>query len=191
MPHAGIPLDNQWERWPRITYALLVQCWVGPEHSAAITCRQGSRLRRLGRRGERRVLAQPGRAGHWPAGPLTGVVRPFYCVLCVSAVQWEYISSGAADSNHSCSENDYVGSAHSAQSTVSLYEPATAPPTLEKPLRGDPGALGHCRELSPHHVFGDTAHAGRGVEAAIGAGHHASRVTDRSPRHGRGAHRAG
>jgi hypothetical protein len=22
MPHAGIPLDNQWERWPRITYAL-------------------------------------------------------------------------------------------------------------------------------------------------------------------------
>jgi ribosomal protein L37E len=30
MPRAGIPLDNQWERWPRITYALPVQCWVEP-----------------------------------------------------------------------------------------------------------------------------------------------------------------
>ncbi len=37
MPHAGIPLDNQWERWPGITYALPVQCWVGPHHSAVIT----------------------------------------------------------------------------------------------------------------------------------------------------------
>jgi indole-3-acetate monooxygenase len=37
MPHAGIPLDNQWQRWPGITYALPVQCWVGPHHSAVIT----------------------------------------------------------------------------------------------------------------------------------------------------------
>jgi indole-3-acetate monooxygenase len=37
MPHAGIPLDNQWSRWPGTTYALPAQCWVGPHHSAVIT----------------------------------------------------------------------------------------------------------------------------------------------------------
>ena len=37
MPQIGIPLDNQWGRWPGITYALPVQCWVGPHHSAVIT----------------------------------------------------------------------------------------------------------------------------------------------------------
>jgi indole-3-acetate monooxygenase len=37
MPHAGIPLDNQWSRWSGTTYALPVQCWVGPHHSAVIT----------------------------------------------------------------------------------------------------------------------------------------------------------
>jgi indole-3-acetate monooxygenase len=37
MPHTGIPLENQWQRWPGITYALPVQCWVGPHHSAVIT----------------------------------------------------------------------------------------------------------------------------------------------------------
>jgi indole-3-acetate monooxygenase len=37
MIHAGIPLDNQWARWPGITYALPSQCWVGPHHSAVIT----------------------------------------------------------------------------------------------------------------------------------------------------------
>jgi alkylation response protein AidB-like acyl-CoA dehydrogenase len=37
MPHAGIPLDNQWKRWPGVTYSLPVQCWVGPHHSAVIT----------------------------------------------------------------------------------------------------------------------------------------------------------
>jgi alkylation response protein AidB-like acyl-CoA dehydrogenase len=37
MVHAGIPLDNQWERWPGVTYALPTQCWVGPHHSAVIT----------------------------------------------------------------------------------------------------------------------------------------------------------
>ena len=35
--HAGIPLDNQWSRWPGITYQLPTQCWVGPHHSAVIT----------------------------------------------------------------------------------------------------------------------------------------------------------
>ena len=40
-----------------------------------------------GRPGERRVLAQPGRAGDRPAGPLTWVVWPFSGVLRVSAVQ--------------------------------------------------------------------------------------------------------
>jgi len=37
MPHAGIPLDGQWERWSGVTYALPVQCWLGPHHSAVIT----------------------------------------------------------------------------------------------------------------------------------------------------------
>jgi indole-3-acetate monooxygenase len=35
--HVGVPLDNQWDRWPGITYALPSQCWVGPHHSAVIT----------------------------------------------------------------------------------------------------------------------------------------------------------
>jgi alkylation response protein AidB-like acyl-CoA dehydrogenase len=37
MVHAGIPLDNQWNRWPGISYALPAQGWVGPHHSAVIT----------------------------------------------------------------------------------------------------------------------------------------------------------
>ena len=37
MVHAGVPLDNQWERWPGVTYKLPAQCWVGPHHSAVIT----------------------------------------------------------------------------------------------------------------------------------------------------------
>jgi alkylation response protein AidB-like acyl-CoA dehydrogenase len=37
MVHAGVPLDNQWSRWPGVTYALPSQCWVGPHHSAVIT----------------------------------------------------------------------------------------------------------------------------------------------------------
>ena len=37
MPHAGVPLDNQWSRWPATTYQLPTQCWVGPHHSAVIT----------------------------------------------------------------------------------------------------------------------------------------------------------
>ena len=37
MVHAGVPLDNQWSRWPGITYAMPAQAWVGPHHSAVIT----------------------------------------------------------------------------------------------------------------------------------------------------------
>jgi alkylation response protein AidB-like acyl-CoA dehydrogenase len=37
MVHAGAPLDNQWSRWPGVTYALPSQAWVGPHHSAVIT----------------------------------------------------------------------------------------------------------------------------------------------------------
>ena len=37
MPQIGIPLENQWARWPGVTYQLPVQCWVGPHHSAVIT----------------------------------------------------------------------------------------------------------------------------------------------------------
>jgi alkylation response protein AidB-like acyl-CoA dehydrogenase len=36
-PHVGMPLDNQWDRWPGITYALPSVVWVGPHHSAVIT----------------------------------------------------------------------------------------------------------------------------------------------------------
>jgi alkylation response protein AidB-like acyl-CoA dehydrogenase len=37
MVHAGAPLDNQWDRWPGVTYSLPTQCWIGPHHSAVIT----------------------------------------------------------------------------------------------------------------------------------------------------------
>ena len=37
MVHAGAPLDNQWKRWPGLSYALPAQAWVGPHHSAVIT----------------------------------------------------------------------------------------------------------------------------------------------------------
>jgi alkylation response protein AidB-like acyl-CoA dehydrogenase len=37
MVHAGVPLDNQWKRWPGVPYALPAQAWVGPHHSAVIT----------------------------------------------------------------------------------------------------------------------------------------------------------
>jgi alkylation response protein AidB-like acyl-CoA dehydrogenase len=37
MIHAGIPLDNQWSKWPGISFALPSQCWVGPHHSSVIT----------------------------------------------------------------------------------------------------------------------------------------------------------
>jgi len=36
-PHIGMPLDNQWARWPGLTYALPSVCWVGPHHSSVIT----------------------------------------------------------------------------------------------------------------------------------------------------------
>src|SRR5215471_868785 len=37
MVQAGAPLDNQWKRWPGVTYALPTQAWIGPHHSAVIT----------------------------------------------------------------------------------------------------------------------------------------------------------
>ena len=37
MIHAGAPLDNQWSKWPGLTYQLPAQCWVGPHHSSVIT----------------------------------------------------------------------------------------------------------------------------------------------------------
>lgn len=37
MPHMGIPVDNQWNRWPGTTYQLPSVCWVGPHHSSVIT----------------------------------------------------------------------------------------------------------------------------------------------------------
>jgi alkylation response protein AidB-like acyl-CoA dehydrogenase len=37
MVHTGALLDNQWQRWPAVTYALPAQAWVGPHHSAVIT----------------------------------------------------------------------------------------------------------------------------------------------------------
>ena len=37
MIHAGAPLDNQWSRWPGLTYALPAQAWVSPHHSSVIT----------------------------------------------------------------------------------------------------------------------------------------------------------
>jgi alkylation response protein AidB-like acyl-CoA dehydrogenase len=37
MVHAGVPLDNQWKRWPGVSYSLPAQAWVGPHHSAVIT----------------------------------------------------------------------------------------------------------------------------------------------------------
>jgi alkylation response protein AidB-like acyl-CoA dehydrogenase len=36
-PHVGVPLDNQWDRWPGLTYALPSVAWVGPHHSSVIT----------------------------------------------------------------------------------------------------------------------------------------------------------
>jgi len=37
MYHAGAPLDNQWSRWPGLTYALPSVAWVGPHHSSVVT----------------------------------------------------------------------------------------------------------------------------------------------------------
>lgn len=34
--HAGIQLENEWSRWPGLTYQLPGQAWVGPHHSAVI-----------------------------------------------------------------------------------------------------------------------------------------------------------
>jgi alkylation response protein AidB-like acyl-CoA dehydrogenase len=34
--HAGILLENEWSRWPGVTYALPGPSWIGPHHSAVI-----------------------------------------------------------------------------------------------------------------------------------------------------------
>ena len=34
--HTGALVLNEWGRWPGVSYALPVQCWVGPHHSAVI-----------------------------------------------------------------------------------------------------------------------------------------------------------
>jgi alkylation response protein AidB-like acyl-CoA dehydrogenase len=35
--HAGAPLDNQWSRWPGMSYALPSFAWVGPHHCSVLT----------------------------------------------------------------------------------------------------------------------------------------------------------
>src|SRR5215831_14953934 len=45
MPQIGIPLENQWSRWPGLTYQLPVQCWVGPHHNALIDLAGGKQPR--------------------------------------------------------------------------------------------------------------------------------------------------
>jgi alkylation response protein AidB-like acyl-CoA dehydrogenase len=37
MVHAGAPLDNQWSRWPGISYTLPSFAWVGPHHCSVLT----------------------------------------------------------------------------------------------------------------------------------------------------------
>jgi alkylation response protein AidB-like acyl-CoA dehydrogenase len=37
MDHPPGQLDNQWSRWPGISYALPVQTWLGPHHCSVIT----------------------------------------------------------------------------------------------------------------------------------------------------------
>jgi alkylation response protein AidB-like acyl-CoA dehydrogenase len=37
MIHAGVPLDNQWAKWPGTTFQVPSQCWIGPHHSSVIT----------------------------------------------------------------------------------------------------------------------------------------------------------
>jgi len=59
MPQIGIPLENQWARWPSLTYQLPVQWRVGPHHSAVITG-IARRHRRADRAGWRQAAAQPG-----------------------------------------------------------------------------------------------------------------------------------
>jgi indole-3-acetate monooxygenase len=34
--HAGLQLDNEWSRWPGLTYQLPGNAWIGPHHSAVI-----------------------------------------------------------------------------------------------------------------------------------------------------------
>ena len=36
MVHAGVPLDNQWKRWPGVSYSVPAQAWVGPRDVDAL-----------------------------------------------------------------------------------------------------------------------------------------------------------
>jgi len=69
MPQLGIPLENQWARWPGVTYQLPVQCWVGPHHSRDHR-RRACRHRRADRARRRQDAARPHRcaAVREPAG---------------------------------------------------------------------------------------------------------------------------
>jgi hypothetical protein len=51
---------------------------------------------------------------------------------------------------------------------------------LEQSRRGEAGAVAERFELDPDHALGDPAHAGRGVEAAVGTGLNAPGIADRA-----------
>ena len=76
MVHAGAPLDNQWNRWPSLTYQLPAQCWVGPHHSSVITGSR-ARARRADRARRRQAAARPARGPvvRQPAGAGRGRPR--------------------------------------------------------------------------------------------------------------------
>ena len=67
MVQAGTPLDNQWQRWPGVPYALPAQAWVGPHHSAVITG--------IARAGLDALSSWPARRRH-EAGPGCSVSNP-------------------------------------------------------------------------------------------------------------------
>ena len=61
MVHAGVPLDNQWSRWPGVSYALPAPAWGGP-HPRAVS--PGSARAGSAARGERAAEPPPrGRTG--------------------------------------------------------------------------------------------------------------------------------
>ena len=50
--------------------------------------------------------------------------------------------------------------------------------TPEQPTGRKPSAIPQARKFGPDHILGDTAPAGRGVEAAIGPGQHPRRIAN-------------
>ncbi len=83
-PHVGMPLDNQWDRWPGLTYALPSVAWVGPHHSSVITgiARAGidalieAGCRQDAARPDRSALREPPGAGRRRAGRCDPERRP-------------------------------------------------------------------------------------------------------------------